>query len=193
LEDSAVLLRLRTKRRITPREAPRLQRIVSRILPRSVLRAAGKRVEIVSFTKPSETQLEMLRKELGATMVEVLEPETGKWSDECLADPYARLLEENMFWEAHVLGEKIWRRGIPLGRHLAVLAGAYAKAQEGLLEAAKAVLRKALRSETLRELTDRECLERELERVYREGVGDVAKCIDVDRLRSLVCTDNKKS
>ncbi len=54
------------------------------------------------------------------------------------------LVEANLFWEAHTVGEYMWRRRGVAGRAAAVLAGAFAKVQEGELAAAKAMLAKAV-------------------------------------------------
>jgi hypothetical protein len=56
---------------------------------------------------------------------------------------YRGYLLANMFWEAHVAGEEIWRRTGLRGRLLAALAGALAKAQEGAPEAAEKIIAKA--------------------------------------------------
>lgn len=53
------------------------------------------------------------------------------------------LVEANLFWEAHTVGEYMWRRTGVAGRAVAVLAGAFAKVQEGELGAARAMLAKA--------------------------------------------------
>ncbi len=53
-------------------------------------------------------------------------------SIDCLFNNYVDLLARELFWEAHEVGEEIWRLGAPQGQYLAVVAGIFAKAQEGL-------------------------------------------------------------
>lgn len=53
------------------------------------------------------------------------------------------LVEANLFWEAHTVGEYLWHRVGVAGRAIAVLAGSFAKAQEGEHAAARAMLAKA--------------------------------------------------
>jgi len=184
MEEHTVLLRLRPAKKLSPREAPSLQRKTSKTLPRSTLRITRGLIEIVTFTKPSQEQLRRLEEELGAKLEEYREPGIEQLErSSCLLDTYTRLLRENKFWEAHVVGEAIWRRRGILGKHLAALAGAYAKAQEGLAEAARKILDRALSNGELRSAANRECLVEELARIYETSMGDPARCLDTEKLK----------
>ena len=187
MEEHATILRLRPAKKPSPREAPSLQRKVSKTLPRSTLRITRGLIEIITFTKPSQEQLRRLEEELGAKLEEYREPGIERLEESnCLLDTYTQLLRENRFWEAHVIGEAIWRRRGVLGKHLAALAGAYAKAQEGLAEAARKVLERALSDKELRSTTSKECLFEELAKTYETGTGNPARCLDQEKLRRLL-------
>ncbi len=187
MDEHATVLRLRPAKKLTPREAPSLQRRVSKTLPRSTLRITRGLIEIVTFTKPSKEQLRRLEEELGAKLEEYGEPDIEQLErSSCLLDTYTQLLRENRFWEAHVAGEAIWRRRGILGKHLAALAGAYAKAQEGLAEAARKVLERALSDKELRSAASQECLFEELAKTYEAGTGNPARCFDQEKLRRLL-------
>jgi len=90
-----------------------------------------------------------------------------------LPEAYMGYVAANMFWEAHTVGEAMWRRvGLP-GRILAVAAGALARAQEGAPEAAVAMVRKAAAWATeARVALDAEQGESLVEEVYARGWAD---------------------
>lgn len=187
MEEHTILLRLRPTGKLSPKEAPSLQRKISKILPRSTPRITRGLIEIITFTKPSREQLRRLEEELGAILEDYKEPSKESLEENsCLLDTYIQLLGENRFWEAHILGEAIWRRRGILGKHLAALAGAYAKAQEGLIEAARKILDRALSNKKLRSIASYECLVTELVRIYETSEGDVTRCINTKKLRKLL-------
>ena len=59
---------------------------------------------------------------------------------------YKILLQLERFWEAHELGERIWRLGFPGGQLLAVIAGLFARAQEGIVKPVLSILYRILPS-----------------------------------------------
>ena len=177
-----LLLRAETRRPRRPREAQELQRIISRILPRSTLRILGNVVEITTFIKPTPEQLSQLQEVLGAKHIEVRKADNVLREEKDLFHLYYELLRENRFWEAHVVAEKIWRRGLSIGKQLAALAGAYAKAQEGLVDAALSIIDRVVESEELRRVIDPLCLRRELINTYESGRGTPHKCLAIGLL-----------
>ena len=172
-----LLLRAETRRPRRPREAPRLQKTVSRILPRSTLRILSNAVEITTFTKPTPEQLSQLRDVLDAKHIEVRKADDVLRREKDLFRLYYELLRENRFWEAHIVAEKIWSRGLSLGKQLAALAGAYAKAQEGLLDAALSIIDRAMKSKELKETISPHCLRRELIKTYELGRSAPHRCL----------------
>ncbi len=53
---------------------------------------------------------------------------------------YKALLRLERYWEAHEVGEELWRLGFPAGQLMAVAAGVLARAQEGDSRAVETIL-----------------------------------------------------
>ncbi len=161
---------------LLPRDAPGLRAEARRLAAAPVnVRVSLRWVEVLVF-RPL-TRREAL--ELGARLhglgrlvrLRVGEPEPPPGR---LVAVYRMLLVENRFWEAHVAGEAAWRRLGGPWRVLAVIPGAFARAQEGEPEPGLRMLlrsREWLAAHGLEGLVDWEALKGELRRVHRLGWG----------------------
>jgi hypothetical protein len=184
VEEQTILLRIRAGRKLSPRKAQELRRKLVRIVSPLNVRISGDIVELTIFKEIDRGVAERIARAIDescAKIEEITRPKIWKKDPSHMLDAYHELLIRNRFWEAHVAGEAIWRNISPLGKHLAALAGAYAKAQEGLLDPALTILEKAVHE--LRGLVDEECLRGELYKVYESGRGEPWRCIFFDRIR----------
>jgi len=178
--DKPTVLVLEGCRNFRPADARRLQPIVVRLLPRSVVRAVAGRLEIVVFGSLSSSSIAALTGTLGVKLAAIELVEEPEGSLERLLSTYRRLLASSRFWQAHIIGEAVWRRIGPLGRSLAHLAAVYAKAQEGhLLPACKLLHRLLSRTANATLSADAACLLAELVKVYETSSGNVKRCISL--------------
>ena len=162
---------------LLPRDAPRLRDEARRRLSSPVnVRVSLWWVEVLVFRGLERGEAVALGGALGLGRLirfRVGEPEPPPDTPAMAA--YRMLLVENRFWEAHVVGEHVWRLlGLNWARSLAVVPGALARAQEGYPEPGLEMLRRSrewLAVEGLDGLVDWPAARRELWRVYREGWG----------------------
>ncbi len=128
--------------RLLPPDAPRFhQTLRQRIRGPYVIHVSRRWISVKAFTHDRS----MVAKAIEALGGDVLFIRTGE-PPVCgsrLLDTYLGYLAANMFWEAHVAGEEVWRRAGLVGRAMAAAAGALAKTQEGLPEAAARLVEKA--------------------------------------------------
>ncbi|NOZ31397.1 MAG: DUF309 domain-containing protein [Crenarchaeota archaeon] len=115
-----------------PCHAPILARILKKTGVKPVIvRVSSKHVQAYTTTSKIYSLRRVMVERIGLKPAEKPAMMPCK-SIDCLFKNYVDLLSRELFWEAHEVGEGIWRLGAPQGQYLAVVAGVFAKAQEGL-------------------------------------------------------------
>ncbi len=166
-----------------PGEAPSLRRLLREAggVPVDV-RVSYRFVEAVFLREPGPWGMLALTGAAGPVVdVFVGEHFEGGWRD------FLELLDAGLAWRAHTLAEAAWRergRGEP-ARGLAVLAGALAKAQEGLLDAALRLLAKA-RAALGGGVASWPCMEEAVRATAAGGPVRPSRCLNAEAVASIL-------
>ncbi|MET1128279.1 MAG: hypothetical protein ABWW70_03075 [Thermoproteota archaeon] len=195
---SVVLARLANDRRLLPADAPKLRELLRRVVARPLtVHVAPRWIEAVIFSAPSPGEVERRLRGAGFRVLEVYSVEAehkASGGDPVeLLQRYSHMMASARFWEAHTVGEDVWHSCGPLGRLLAALAGAHAKAQEGLLEAARRIVAR-VREEAgglrVADLVDWSCLLRTVELTYTGREANPLPCLEklIERVTQSGCS-----
>lgn len=165
-----------------PCHAPILASILKEAGVRPIItRVSTKHVQAYTTTSKLSSLRRVMIERIGLKLAEKPAMLPCK-SIDCLFKNYADLLSRELFWEAHEVGEEIWRLGAPQGQYLAVVAGIFAKAQEGLPGPVNKLVRQTLTSVILNQPgvgigVDFNCILSQASIILSCGRPDAWKCL----------------
>ncbi len=179
-----VIVRIPNSWRVRPSEASsigsRLRDIIGKPL---TVRVSPRWIELAVYGASSENVRRVLE-DHGYKVLEVYHVPLfhGSGSEPLwvLARRYLAMMRGHRFWEAHSVGEELWHRVGDKGRVLAVIAGAFAKAQEGYKNSALSILEKArklARDTSVEGLVDWACILGSLNKIYEGSESSPEKCV----------------
>lgn len=146
-----------------------------------IVRVSSKHVQAYTTTSKLSCLSRVMVERIGLKLIEKPAMMPCK-SIDCLFKNYADLLGRELFWEAHEVGEEIWRLGAPQGQYLAVVAGVFAKAQEGLPGPVDKLVNQTLTSIILNQPgagigVDLNCITSQASTILSCGRSEAWKCI----------------
>jgi len=128
-----------------PVEAPLLREKIESLLGRRpvIVRVSSREIHLYTPTPIGRSEEEALWRWIAPPSSQKEPACPGRGISRILCR-YTALIQLERYWEAHEVGEDLWRLGFPAGQLMAVWAGVLARAQEGDLGAVETILDRVL-------------------------------------------------